>query len=169
MTVFTLRRRLFLIAIALAAGFVFAMRAAAPSGAFGRLRSMLSGSSSTPAGGPAGQKGTGALPGSAAVAAAVSNIGVRTGTSYHHDTSPPLREMEGIPYGSGRDREEREANLNPKIPHKHIDAADGSRVQDRHVASPHMPAPILNFDGIPFPGVVCNCAPPDTDGEVGLT
>ncbi len=32
-----------------------------------------------------------------------------------------------------------------------------------------MPAPILNFDGIPFPGVVCNCAPPDTDGEVGLT
>ncbi len=32
-----------------------------------------------------------------------------------------------------------------------------------------MPAAILNFDGIPFPGVVCNCAPPDTDGEVGLT
>ena len=32
-----------------------------------------------------------------------------------------------------------------------------------------MPAPILNFDGIPFPGVVCNCAPPDTNGEVGLT
>ena len=25
------------------------------------------------------------------------------------------------------------------------------------------------FDGIPFPGVVCSCAPPDTNGEVGLT
>ena len=32
-----------------------------------------------------------------------------------------------------------------------------------------MPTPILNFDGIPFPGVGCNCAPPDTDGEVGAT
>ena len=29
--------------------------------------------------------------------------------------------------------------------------------------------PILNFAGIPFPGVVCNCAPPDTNGEVGAT
>jgi hypothetical protein len=29
--------------------------------------------------------------------------------------------------------------------------------------------PGLNFDGIPFPGVNCNCAPPDTDGYVGLT
>ncbi len=25
-----------------------------------------------------------------------------------------------------------------------------------------MPGTVLNFDGIPFPGVVCNCAPPDT-------
>ncbi len=32
-----------------------------------------------------------------------------------------------------------------------------------------MPLPILNFDGIPFPGVVCGCAPPDTDGAVGAT
>ena len=32
-----------------------------------------------------------------------------------------------------------------------------------------MPTPSLNFDGIPFPGVGCNCAPPDTDGEVGAT
>jgi hypothetical protein len=31
-----------------------------------------------------------------------------------------------------------------------------------------MPGPMLNFDGIPFPGVNCNCAPPDTNGEVGL-
>ena len=32
-----------------------------------------------------------------------------------------------------------------------------------------MPAPTLNFNGIPFPGVGCNCAPPDTNGEVGAT
>jgi len=32
-----------------------------------------------------------------------------------------------------------------------------------------MPSPILSFDGIAFPGVNCNCAPPDTNGEVGLT
>jgi len=32
-----------------------------------------------------------------------------------------------------------------------------------------MPSPTLNFPGIPFPGVSCNCAPPDTNGEVGAT
>src|SRR5438046_6222225 len=32
-----------------------------------------------------------------------------------------------------------------------------------------MPGTTLNFDGIPFPGVACNCAPPDTNGEVGAT
>ena len=32
-----------------------------------------------------------------------------------------------------------------------------------------MPTPILNFNGIPFPGVACTCAPPDTNGEVGVT
>src|SRR5262249_4157523 len=32
-----------------------------------------------------------------------------------------------------------------------------------------MPTPILNFNGIPYPGVGCSCAPPDTDGEVGAT
>jgi hypothetical protein len=26
-----------------------------------------------------------------------------------------------------------------------------------------------NFNGISFPGVACNCAPPDTNGEVGST
>ena len=35
--------------------------------------------------------------------------------------------------------------------------------------APSIPAPILNFDGIPFPGVGCNCAPPDTNGQVGAT
>ena len=32
-----------------------------------------------------------------------------------------------------------------------------------------MPSADLNFNGIRFPGVDCNCAPPDTNGEVGAT
>jgi hypothetical protein len=35
--------------------------------------------------------------------------------------------------------------------------------------APSIPAPILNFAGIQFPGVGCFCAPPDTNGEVGAT
>lgn len=36
-------------------------------------------------------------------------------------------------------------------------------------ALPAMPGTALNFNGIGFPGVSCNCAPPDTNGEVGAT
>ena len=32
-----------------------------------------------------------------------------------------------------------------------------------------MPGTTLDFDGIVAPGVTCFCAPPDTNGEVGLT
>ena len=35
--------------------------------------------------------------------------------------------------------------------------------------APKMPDPLLQFEGIDFPGVNCNCAPPDTNGEVGST
>ena len=47
-------------------------------------------------------------------------------------------------------------------------------VQDRFsdlksLMTVNMPSPLLNFNGIGFPGVACNCAPPDTDGEVGAT
>jgi hypothetical protein len=37
------------------------------------------------------------------------------------------------------------------------------------LATPAMPSTSKNFEGIGFPGVACNCAPPDTNGEVGLT
>src|SRR2546425_9497535 len=37
------------------------------------------------------------------------------------------------------------------------------------MVAPNVPSPLLNFDGIPFPGVGCNCAPPDTNGAVGQT
>ncbi len=90
--------------------------------------------------------------------------GVVAGTSYRNDTSPPLREMEPQPFGFGG---EREANENPKVPLRHVDSPDGA-VQGMHVPFPSMPGTGLNFDGIPYPGVGCSCAPPDTDGEVGL-
>ncbi len=90
----------------------------------------------------------------------------------HADASRPLREqlLEWPP----REKlgEEHQANLNPKIPHKHQDRPDPV-VQDsffqRLVNTPAVPGPILTWDGIPFPGVVCNCAPPDTNGQVGKT
>jgi hypothetical protein len=90
--------------------------------------------------------------------------------SYHNDTSPPLRDMKPQPLFIDA---EHEANRNPKIPHKHIDGADpvvqGQFSELRALVAVTMPAPLLNFDGIGFPGVACNCAPPDTNGEVGAT
>ena len=32
-----------------------------------------------------------------------------------------------------------------------------------------MPEPILNFEGIAYPGIGCHCAPPDPSGAVGQT
>lgn len=42
-------------------------------------------------------------------------------------------------------------------------------VREAAVAAPAMPATLSSFDGIPFPGVACYCAPPDTNGEAGDT
>ncbi len=106
--------------------------------------------------------GTGPAPGAQTTA-----NGVIVGQDYHHDTSPPLRTMPQIPYlPKGNPHE---GNENPRIRISlRKDVSDASAVQ-RSLAPLAMPATILNFDGVPFPGVVCNCAPPDTDGEVGAT
>src|ERR1041385_251634 len=90
--------------------------------------------------------------------------------SYQNDTSIPPRKMKPHPMVS---KTQSEANENPKIPNNHKDSPDPV-VQDRfdilpNMAMPSMPSPLLNFNGIPYPGVACNCAPPDTDGEVGAT
>ncbi len=90
---------------------------------------------------------------------------VISGASYHNDTSPALRDMKQLPVAL---RSERETKRNPKLPLHHKDSPD-TVVQSQATPSPNMPGTILNFDGIPFPGVVCNCAPPDTNGEVGQT
>ncbi len=94
---------------------------------------------------------------------------VASGISIRNDTSIPVREMKQKPYDGGP---KREANTNPKISHFHKDAPD--RVVQKTIAADEftiaaMPSVDQNFDGIPFPGVSCNCAPPDTDGEVGDT
>ncbi len=94
---------------------------------------------------------------------------ITVGASVHNDTSEPLRDMKQLPLEF---KPEREANENPSVGHSHKDSADPvvqrfSFLND--LAAPNMPAAVLNFDGIPFPGVSCNCAPPDTNGEVGAT
>src|SRR5438046_3148621 len=85
----------------------------------------------------------------------------------HSDLSRPLREQPLIwpPMET-----EHEANLNPKIPHQHQDGPDPviqSSFWQRMINMLAVPAPLLTWNGIPYPGVGCNCAPPDTDGEVG--
>src|SRR5215471_19138865 len=98
------------------------------------------------------------------------NNNVTVGESVHNDTSPPLRDMKQEKVNK---RAEKEANENPKIPasRKHKDSEDPV-VQGSDLLSafaPNMPAASLNIDGIPYPGVGCNCAPPDPNGEVGAT
>ncbi len=88
--------------------------------------------------------------------------------SYHNDVSPPLRDQEPWPL---QVRQEREAAENPPIIVAHTDKKDPV-VQSSallHELAPNIPAPILNFAGIPYPGVGCFCLPPDTNGEVGAT
>src|SRR6185369_8680640 len=92
---------------------------------------------------------------------------VTVGESIRNDTSQPIREMKQQPVFKAK----KEANANPKIAHFHKDAPD--RVVQQSIAesalSLNMPATDLNFNGMAFPGVACNCAPPDTNGEVGAT
>ncbi len=89
---------------------------------------------------------------------------ITSGVSVKNDVSPPLRNMKQLP---PRPMQEHEANENPKISRRHLDYQD--RVIQTKASPNAMPTPILNFDGIPFPGVACNCSPPDTNGEVGTT
>jgi uncharacterized repeat protein (TIGR01451 family) len=86
------------------------------------------------------------------------------GHAVSHVRTRPLRSLRPAP---GTFRPEHEATPNPVLDSSHRTARDP--VVQRRLASPRMPAPSLNFDGIAYPGVNCNCAPPDTNGEVGAT
>jgi hypothetical protein len=85
------------------------------------------------------------------------------GRSYKNDISQPVRAM---PQSHVAPRPAAEAVKHPSLFKEHENGRDP--VVQSTMPSPQMPAPILNFNGIPYPGVVCFCAPPDTNGEVGL-
>jgi Carboxypeptidase regulatory-like domain/Fibronectin type III domain len=87
-----------------------------------------------------------------------------SGRDYRHDTSRPLRDIPPLPYVG---KAEHEANRNPRRISQHRDEPE--TVAQTTLAEPAMPSAGLNFDGVGFPGVACNCAPPDTNGEVGAT
>src|SRR5919198_3685091 len=105
----------------------------------------------------------GPLPRATAMPALVGNH-VTVGHSYENDVTQPLRAMPRLPYTG---RSEAESSPNPRPVSRHRDELDTAR-QTKQFA-PDMPGTTLTFEGIPFPGVNCNCAPPDTNGEVGAT
>ncbi len=88
--------------------------------------------------------------------------------SYHNDVSPSLREIASRNFPSSGS--EHEASLSPRIPFNHAgtDRPDPVVQNERlnllgQLAS-HIPAPILNFDGIPG-----GTGAPDTNGAAGAT
>ncbi|MBA3832997.1 MAG: hypothetical protein H0X34_14095 [Chthoniobacterales bacterium] len=88
--------------------------------------------------------------------------------SYYNDVSPALRDQPAWPEQA---LQQHEAAENPLIVLPHTDAPDPKVDRGTLLSQlvPSIPAPILNFAGIPYPGVICSCAPPDTNGEVGAT
>jgi PASTA domain-containing protein/List-Bact-rpt repeat protein len=96
-------------------------------------------------------------------AATASGKRVVVGHAIRHDRSQPLRELRRALPAAGR---ELETSPNPRAVSRHVDHVETVR-QARRFA-PNMPATRLSFDGIPY-GAVCTCAPPDTNGDVGLT
>ncbi len=103
-----------------------------------------------------------------AAAAPAPAHGITVIPSYHNDVSAPLHEMPARPT---QVEAEHEAAENPFIPTAHVDTIDLLAHQGTLLAqlAPSIASPILSFQGISFPGVGCNCAPPDTNGEVGAT
>jgi len=100
----------------------------------------------------------------------VGKNGFQAGMSYQNDISLPLYYLPAYQGNEeeNEEREKREAAMNPQLPNNHVDSVDPV-IQHTMAPTPQMPNPILNFPGIQFPGVNCNCAPPDTNGEVGET
>ncbi|HKF45232.1 MAG TPA: hypothetical protein VKG01_19220, partial [Thermoanaerobaculia bacterium] len=56
---------------------------------------------------PAPPPSTAAPPRARSASSGAAGGGVVSGVSYRHDTSPPLRDIPPVPYGAGRDREEK--------------------------------------------------------------
>src|SRR5215472_16352009 len=83
--------------------------------------------------------------------------------SSKNDVSPPLRDIPAKIRPQPRHLQPEPIGMPADVQNR-VDPV----VQGR-MAPLAMPAPILGFDGTLFPGVNCNCAPPDSDGEVGAT
>jgi len=89
---------------------------------------------------------------------------ILAGISARNDRSARLVDMPARPVRALPAREEDE-----EAPAGPVRAAARDTVVQTTLPAPAMPATSLNFDGIAFPGVACNCAPPDTNGEAGAT
>src|SRR5262245_59807402 len=91
---------------------------------------------------------------------------VVVGHSVKNDVSRPLRLMPQKPFVGRATMREASPNPRPVVSRRPYrpDAARQTKT-----FGPNMPGTTLSFDGIVAPGVTCFCAPPDTNGEVGLT
>jgi hypothetical protein len=94
------------------------------------------------------------------------------GASLKNDTSaarlPNLKQYAAHPLLVEDDADSGDADGAEPGPGHAATGGTDTVVQDAP-ATPNVPATTMNFEGIDFPGVVCNCAPPDTNGEVGAT
>lgn len=109
-----------------------------------------------------------ALPASAAPPEPQQDGDIQFGRSYQNDTSLPLYYLPAQIDDLNIEDEARVGPKNPPLPINHVDSEDPV-IQNTSAPIQRMPATIMDFDGIGFPGVNCNCAPPDTNGEVGDT
>ncbi|HEX5240387.1 MAG TPA: hypothetical protein VFW20_05265, partial [Candidatus Limnocylindrales bacterium] len=92
--------------------------------------------------------------------------GVFAGGALKHDRSPDLRTIAPQPVRAlpaDEDQDQGDADAAGRAPHARDTVVQTSQ------PSTQMPGTTQNFEGIDFPGVVCNCAPPDTNGEAGAT
>ncbi len=91
------------------------------------------------------------------------------GQSYKNDVSPALRDIAPIPPSSARKAEEENENPSIRVPGQK-DETDTVVQRGFGDASSAIAAPLTNWNGVGSQGSGsggCNCAPPDTNGEVG--
>lgn len=93
----------------------------------------------------------------------------------HYDTSPPLTQMVAIPVqrGDAPARELRSAdaakhNVSPDVnePDEALEKFFEREEDEEHKGE--IPVPLAGWNGINALSSSCNCAPPDTNGDVGL-
>src|SRR5262249_13613059 len=88
------------------------------------------------------------------------------GQSSKNDTSGPLRNM-ATPFTPSTKQQTIPVLPLPKSTTTPRTTTSG-HVQTK-LGAAKMPGALLNFEGIEFPGVNCDCAPPDTNGAAGDT